>query len=80
LPVVGSHFYGTTYYGGGSGNCVEGCGTVFKITPNGTLTTLHAFMRKKRNPPSLQNKEWISSTSRKQWRLQREMWNQAEAN
>jgi len=37
------NFYGTTY-GGGQGPCVwYGCGTVFKITPSGTLTTLHTF-------------------------------------
>jgi len=37
------NFYGTTAGGGTSNNCVEGCGTVFKITPGGTLTTLHGF-------------------------------------
>lgn len=31
-------FYGTTYYGG-----TAGLGTVFRITPAGTLTTLHSF-------------------------------------
>lgn len=35
-------FYGTTNRGG-STKCIAGCGTVFKITPSGTLTTLHAF-------------------------------------
>jgi uncharacterized repeat protein (TIGR03803 family) len=35
--------YGTTGYGGSSSNCEEGCGTIFKITPGGTLTTLHSF-------------------------------------
>ena len=35
-------FYGTTY-GGGAGCSPGGCGTVFKITPGGTLTTLHNF-------------------------------------
>jgi uncharacterized repeat protein (TIGR03803 family) len=36
-------FYGTTFLGGT--NCISsgGCGTVFKITPNGTLTTLYSF-------------------------------------
>jgi uncharacterized repeat protein (TIGR03803 family) len=29
--------------GGGAGNCFYGCGTVFKITAGGTLTTLHSF-------------------------------------
>ena len=36
-------FYGTTELGG-AGGCAEGCGTVFKITPNGALTTLHSFV------------------------------------
>jgi len=26
------NFYGTTYYGGASSNCISGCGTVFKLT------------------------------------------------
>jgi uncharacterized repeat protein (TIGR03803 family) len=38
------NFYGTTQRGGaGSGKGCSGCGTVFKITPRGTLTTLHSF-------------------------------------
>jgi uncharacterized repeat protein (TIGR03803 family) len=37
------NFYGTTPEGGGSANCYPGCGTVFKITPAGTFTTLHIF-------------------------------------
>jgi len=37
-------FYGTTYGGGDTSNCFgNGCGTVFKITHAGTLTTLHIF-------------------------------------
>lgn len=38
-------FYGTTNFGGIdiSGYCSSGCGTLFKITPGGTLTTLHSF-------------------------------------
>jgi uncharacterized repeat protein (TIGR03803 family) len=48
-PVAGlvqatdGNFYGTTSVGGGSGCGGGGCGTVFKITPSGTLTTLHSF-------------------------------------
>ena len=38
------NFYGTTYFGGGTNQCPNGCGTVFKITPEGTLTTLHSFV------------------------------------
>ncbi len=37
------NFYGTTYAGGDSSNCQGGCGTVFRITPAGSLTTLHSF-------------------------------------
>ena len=37
------NFYGTTGDGGTSSSCAGGCGTVFKITPGGTLTTLHSF-------------------------------------
>jgi uncharacterized repeat protein (TIGR03803 family) len=43
------NFYGTTFYGGPNQFCTEyggftvGCGTVFKITPSGTLTTLYSF-------------------------------------
>ena len=36
------NFYGTTS-SGGNDSCVLACGTVFKITPTGTLTTLHSF-------------------------------------
>jgi uncharacterized repeat protein (TIGR03803 family) len=47
------NFYGTTFNGGYTGdNCGTyfGCGTVFKITPSGTLTTLHSFCTQVRCP------------------------------
>jgi len=37
------NFYGTTQWGGSSSNCSSGCGTLFEITPEGTLSTLHSF-------------------------------------
>ena len=43
VQATDGNFYATTYAGGTSGNCQGGCGTVFKITPGGTLTTLHSF-------------------------------------
>ena len=36
------NFYGTTA-GGGSANCSNGCGTVFKMTPAGVETVLYSF-------------------------------------
>lgn len=38
------NFYGTTSAGGTDlTDCVTGCGTVFKITPDGALMSLHSF-------------------------------------
>jgi uncharacterized repeat protein (TIGR03803 family) len=37
------NYYGTTQSGGASANCSGGCGTIFKITPGGVLTSLHSF-------------------------------------
>jgi uncharacterized repeat protein (TIGR03803 family) len=36
-------FYGTTHNGGSGSACGGGCGTAFKITPSGAITTLHNF-------------------------------------
>jgi len=43
VQATDGNFYGTTVYGGA--NCVPdgGCGTIFKITTGGALTTLHSF-------------------------------------
>jgi uncharacterized repeat protein (TIGR03803 family) len=38
VQATNGNFYGTTSYGG-----ANNVGTVFKITPSGTLTTLHSF-------------------------------------
>jgi len=38
VQAADGNLYGTTFYGG-----AYGIGTVFKITPGGTLTTLHSF-------------------------------------
>jgi len=44
---VDGNFYGTTLLGGTGGDpsasCPTSCGTVFKVTPNGQLTTLYSF-------------------------------------
>ena len=45
VQATDGNFYGTTYSGGSSGNCnaPPGCGTVFRITPLGRLSTLNSF-------------------------------------
>jgi uncharacterized repeat protein (TIGR03803 family) len=42
IQATDGNLYGTTV-GGGNANCQYGCGTVFKITVTGTLTTLYSF-------------------------------------
>jgi uncharacterized repeat protein (TIGR03803 family) len=48
LQATDGHFYGMTRYGGSTTQCDTdgntGCGTVFKLTPDGTVTILHAFV------------------------------------
>jgi uncharacterized repeat protein (TIGR03803 family) len=49
------NFYATTFAGGTSDTCPatgQGCGTIFKITPSGTLTTLHSFHRREGAAPA----------------------------
>jgi uncharacterized repeat protein (TIGR03803 family) len=43
VQATDGNLYGTTNEGGASNSCRYGCGTVFKITPQGMLTTLHSF-------------------------------------
>ncbi|MGA3041686.1 MAG: choice-of-anchor tandem repeat GloVer-containing protein [Bryobacteraceae bacterium] len=45
IQATDGNLYGTTSDGGTGGPCYvyAGCGTVFKITPSGTLTTLYNF-------------------------------------
>jgi uncharacterized repeat protein (TIGR03803 family) len=50
VQAADGNFYGTTVYGGANscifGGTDYGCGTIFKITPSGTLTTLYSFCSK----------------------------------
>lgn len=43
IQATDGNLYGTASRGGNYSSCFENCGTVFKITPSGTLTKLHDF-------------------------------------
>jgi uncharacterized repeat protein (TIGR03803 family) len=43
LADKAGNLYGTTYRGGGGRGCADGCGTVYKLAPDGTETVLYAF-------------------------------------
>ncbi|HEY5048435.1 MAG TPA: choice-of-anchor tandem repeat GloVer-containing protein [Rhizomicrobium sp.] len=43
IDDAAGNFYGTTPSGGGGSACTYGCGTVFKLAPDGTETVIHAF-------------------------------------
>lgn len=43
IQASDGNFYGTAQYGGTGGACTWGCGTIFRITPQGNLTVLHNF-------------------------------------
>jgi uncharacterized repeat protein (TIGR03803 family) len=44
VQVGNGHFYGTTFSGGNLSECSgNGCGTIFQMTPGGTLTSLYDF-------------------------------------
>jgi uncharacterized repeat protein (TIGR03803 family) len=49
MQSADGNFYGTTYIGGANTTTCGGlgCGTIFKITPAGTLTTLYSFCGQK---------------------------------
>ena len=49
------NFYGTTAGGGNvNSNCTTGCGTVFKMTASGTLTSLYSFCEQTNCPDGYQ--------------------------
>jgi uncharacterized repeat protein (TIGR03803 family) len=44
VQAANGDLYGTTLLGGiANPSCIGSCGTIFKITPSGTLTTLYSF-------------------------------------
>ena len=51
IQGIDGNLYGTTYNGGANNNCADGgCGTVFKVTTGGMLTTLYSFCPQKGCP------------------------------
>jgi uncharacterized repeat protein (TIGR03803 family) len=54
LQATDGNLYGTTQFGGLiNSSCGSGCGTIFKITSAGLLTTLHSFAYRAGGSPSL---------------------------
>ena len=50
VQATDGNFYGTTLFGGANGRGVckkGGCGTIFSITPGGTLKTIYSFCAQK---------------------------------
>ena len=43
IQATDGNLYGTTLWGGANCSRQGGCGTIFKITPSGNLTTLYSF-------------------------------------
>jgi uncharacterized repeat protein (TIGR03803 family) len=47
VQATDGNFYGTTPHGGANNNAIQcqnnGCGSVFEVTPTGTVTTLYSF-------------------------------------
>jgi uncharacterized repeat protein (TIGR03803 family) len=43
VQAINGDIYGTTVAGGANCTSLEPCGTIFKITPTGTLTTVYSF-------------------------------------
>jgi uncharacterized repeat protein (TIGR03803 family) len=75
-PFVGlvqgtdGNFYGTMPYGGANSSCDygAGCGTAFKITPSGKLTTLYSFCEQTNCIDEFRPNALIQST---EWKLLR---------
>jgi uncharacterized repeat protein (TIGR03803 family) len=43
VQATDGSFYGIALFGGNYGPCPPGCGTIYKITPSGTFTTVYNF-------------------------------------
>ncbi len=43
VQATDGNLYGTTVFGGASDTCTSGCGTIFRIAPDGTFASLHSF-------------------------------------
>jgi uncharacterized repeat protein (TIGR03803 family) len=53
IQASDGNFYGATLDGGGSSVCGgSGCGTIFRVTPGGVFTTIHAFTGNDGEEPS----------------------------
>jgi uncharacterized repeat protein (TIGR03803 family) len=68
VQATSGNFYGTTYLGGANGSmCLGslGCGTVFKITAGGALTTLYSFCAQSGCPDGSEPEGLVQATNGK---------------
>ena len=62
LQGTDGNLYGVTAGGGDQTNCSGGCGTIFKLTTAGTLTTLHTFCAQKGCPDGFSPSALVQGT------------------
>jgi uncharacterized repeat protein (TIGR03803 family) len=43
MQATDQNVYGSTYFGGASSACLDGCGTLYRVTPSGAFSTIYNF-------------------------------------
>jgi|HubBroStandDraft_6_1064221.scaffolds.fasta_scaffold68231_2 uncharacterized repeat protein (TIGR03803 family) len=64
VQATDGDFYGTNVEGGNAANCFGGCGTVFKITARGNLTTLYTFCGRPECPDGFEPQGLVEGADR----------------
>jgi uncharacterized repeat protein (TIGR03803 family) len=43
MQATDKNVYGATYFGGANSGCIDGCGTLYRMTPSGAFSTIYNF-------------------------------------